>query len=155
MLAKTIDSDSITAYTIWELTKKLSPSDLQWLIRQLGNVSDKQDSENLNSEIFPSPEVMARLDIAVGNHDRHTYRGLMDQTDWHSAPADVLDQAIGLAISFGDMKRGKELIEPGLSRFPEHKQIARTSLLFNPRPARVVKKAWRPPETGSETQWNG
>lgn len=89
-------------------------------------------------------EVMDRLDSAVQNRDGRTYRRLMDQADWYSAPADVLDRAIGLAIGFGDMKRGKALTELGIRRFPEHEQIARTSLLFNPRPARVVKTPRRP-----------
>lgn len=145
MIAKTVHPDSMTAYNILELTKKLPPSDLKWLVRQLGNLSDRQDSENPNAKISPLPEVMAQLDTAVDKRDGRTYRALMDQTDWHSAPADVLDRAIGLAISFGDMKRGKALTELGRSRFPEHKQIARTSLLFNPRPARVIKTAWHPP----------
>jgi hypothetical protein len=142
MIAKTVEPDSMTAHNILDMTKKLPPSDLKWLVRQLGNLSDKQDSENLNA---PSPELIAQPDTAADSRDGRAYRRLMDETDWHSAPADVLDRAIGLALSFGDMKRGKALTELGLRRFPDHKQIARTWLLFNPRPARVIKTAWHPP----------
>lgn len=147
MTAKTVGTDSITAYKIPELSKKFSRNDLQWLVHQLGNLSDNdnRESKNINSKIPPSPDVMDRLDAAVDKHEGQTYRYLMDQTDWHLASADVLDRAIGIALSFGDMKRGKALTELGLSRFPEHEQIARTWLLFNPRPARVIKKTERRP----------
>lgn len=40
MIAETVDPNSMTAYTIWELTKKL-PADLQWLVRQLGNPHER------------------------------------------------------------------------------------------------------------------
>ncbi len=87
---------------------------------------------------------MDQLEAAVDNQDGGVYRHLMDQIDWRLAPADVLDRAIGFAIHVGDMKRGKALTELGLTHFPEHQQIARTALLFHPRPARVAKTARHP-----------
>jgi len=88
---------------------------------------------------------MAQLDVASAKHDGRAYRHLIGQTDWSRASAELLDRAIGLAIGFGDMKRGKELTELGLRRFPEHEKFARASLLFNPRPSKVIKTEWRPP----------
>jgi hypothetical protein len=106
---------------------------------------DERKSQHLHAKISPSSEVMDQLEAAVDNHDGRTYRHLMDQINWLLAPADVLDRAIGLAIHVGDMKRSKALTDLGLKRFPEHQQIARTALLFHPRPARVTTTAWRPP----------
>jgi hypothetical protein len=51
---------------------------LQWLVRQLGKRSDRQDSENLNRPASPSSELIDHLDRAVDSRDGRTYRRLMD-----------------------------------------------------------------------------
>jgi len=91
-------------------------------------------------------EVMALLDAAVARRDGRAYRCLTEHTDWSATSAEVLDRAISMAISFGDMRRGKEFTELGLRKFPECRQFVRASLLFNPRPARVVRTPWRHPK---------
>jgi hypothetical protein len=146
MTTKTLDVETITAHEILELAERLSPSDLRWLNDRLTRLAepDKRESQHLHAKISPSPEVMDQLEMAVDNHDGRTYRHLMDQIDWFLAPADVLNRAIGLAIHVGDMRRSKILTELGLKRFPDHQQIARTALLFHPRPARVAKTTRHP-----------
>ncbi len=132
MTTKTNDTDAI----ITEPVEKRSPRDLDRL-------PEKDDWEFQDSS---SPEIMAQLDVVADKHDGRAYRHLIGQTDWSKASAELLDHAIGIAIRFGDMRRGRALTELGLRRFPGHKPFARASLLFHPRPSKVVSTPWRPPK---------
>lgn len=146
MTTTTFDKKTLTAYEVLELAEKLSLSDLQWLSDQLTRLTEHngRKSPPLHTTLSPSPENMEQLESAVDNQDGNAYRHLMDQIDWRLASADELDRAIGFAIRAGDLKRGKILTELGLTRFPDHQQIARTALLFHPRPARVAKTTRHP-----------
>jgi hypothetical protein len=71
MIVKTVEPDSMTAHNILDMTKNLPPSDLQWLVRQLGNhYSEGSKSEELNAE---------------SGHPWLKYAGIFaDDPDWES-----------------------------------------------------------------------
>ena len=100
------------------------------------NSNDKQ-------KITPSGEIIEQLAIMADNRDSRSYRRLMDKVDWRLASSKLLDKGIDMALAFVDMRRAKTLTEIGLERFPKEEIFSRTWLLFNPRPARIVKSRGR------------
>lgn len=108
------------------------------------DITHKQQTvkqQNINPiKATPTSEIMAELNEAADNTDHHAYHRLINQIDWDLAEADVLDEALGVTISFADMKQTKRLATLGYKRFPEHKGIVGAWKLVNPKPAQVAKK---------------
>ncbi len=112
-------------------------------------------NDNDKLKIAPSEKIISQLETAADNHDHRSYSRLIDQVDWNLASASVIDQTIDIALAFLDTRRAKRLAEIGHKRFPEHKTLARTWRMFNPRPARVAKSRWRssPKELQASMDW--
>ncbi len=90
-----------------------------------------------------SDKTMQSLQEAAAKQDVRRYVDLMERVDWHHASAAHLDRAIGVALTFADVKRAETLTHVGLTRFPEQETFKRVKRLFNPRPAQTVESKWR------------
>lgn len=103
-----------------------------------------------NGHLAPTSKRIDQLTESAHTNNYRSYRGLIDQIDWTQASGDELSKAIGVTLTFVDMKRTKSLAELGHKRFPEHERLIGAWKLVNPPPARIVKSKWRPTFEGMQ-----